>query len=105
MITGTVRGEAAVDPEASVVLFPSDPALWGTTNEARRRLIRVTKAGTYSIKDLPPGRYYLVAVPDALTGEWASPAVLEDLARDAIEVFVDAGAHRVQDLKTVRRTR
>ena len=104
-ISGTVRGETAPDAEASVILFPSDPAMWVTPNTARLRLIRVTKTGAYTIKALPGGRYYVVAVPDALTAEWASPAVLEDLAREATEVVVDAGTHRVQDLKVVRPRR
>ena len=105
-IAGTVKTATGPDVDASVLLFPSEPALWtGTLNPRRMRLTRVTKTGTYSMKGLPPGSYYVVAVPDEQTSDWTDPRALESLARAATLVDVDRGTNKTQDLTTVRRGR
>ena len=105
-IAGTVRGSSGPDIDASVLLFPTEPSLWtGTSNARRMRLARVTKTGAYSIKGLPPGSYYLVAVPDEESSDWTDPRSLEALARSATLVDVDRGSQKTQDLRTVRRGR
>ena len=103
-IDGSVRGSAGPDPDATVLIFPAEPALWaGPANQRRMRQVRAGKNGAYSIKNLPPGGYYVIAVPDEQSGDWMEPRVLESLARDATLVDVDKGSTKTQDLRTVRR--
>ena len=103
-IAGTVKTTTGPDVDASVLVFPSEPALWnGALNARRMKLTRVTKTGTYSVKGLPPGSYYVVAVPDEQTSDWTDPRALESLSRAATLVDVDRGTTKTQDLTTVRR--
>jgi hypothetical protein len=105
-LSGSVRGENGADADASVLLFPSEPALWtGGTNTRRMRLTRATPTGSYSFKGLPPGSYYVIAVPDEHTADWTEPRTLEALARDATAVDLAEGSIKTQDLRTVRRDR
>ena len=105
-IAGTVKTATGPDVDASVLVFPSESALWnGTLNARRMKLVRVTKTGAYSVKGLPPGSYYVVAVPDEQTSDWTDKNMLESLARAATLVDVDRGTNKTQDLTTVRRGR
>jgi hypothetical protein len=39
---------------------------------------RPDQTGTYRIRGLPPGQYYLVAVGPAEQGEWFNPSFLDE---------------------------
>ena len=105
-ISGTVRNGTGADVDASVLVFPTESALWtGTLNPRRMRSARVSKTGSYSVKGLPPGSYYLIAVPDEEASDWTDPRALENLSRGATLVDVDKGSSKTQDLRTVRRGR
>jgi hypothetical protein len=105
-ISGSVQRTDGIDPDAVVLVFPSDPALWDVgTNPRRMRLTRVMATGAYSVKSLPPGSYYVVAVPDEQSSNWTDPASLEALARDATLVDLQEGSTKTQSLRTVRRAR
>ena len=105
-ISGTVRSAAGPDVDASVLLFPAESSLWtGTLNPRRMRLTRVSRTGTYSVKALPSGSYYIVAIPDEEASDWSDPRSLETLARAATLVDLDKSSNKTQDLQTVRRGR
>jgi hypothetical protein len=105
-IVGTVRNATGADVDASVLVFPTEPALWtGTLNPRRMRSVRASKTGSYSVKGLPPGSYYVIAVPDEEASDWTDPRSLENLSRAATLVDVDKGSNKTQDLRTVRRGR
>jgi hypothetical protein len=102
-LTGTIRSsQGAPDPDAAALVFPADTALWTLMVPRRMRLARPDRAGKYSLKDLPPGDYLAVAVPDELTGEWQAPANLETLARVASRVHVSDAGTTTRDLRTMR---
>ena len=92
------------------MLWLSGMTTEGTRRRAERpsfsqRITRASSAGAYAIKDVPAGRYYLVAIPDDMAADWNLPATLEDLAREATEVVIDEGQRKTQDLRTVRPRR
>ena len=106
-LAGTVRGAAGPDPDASVVLFAADPALWNAGAGPRRpRIVRVTRDGAFTFTELPPGTYQVLAIPDEIASDWNDPRFLEAYARDATRVDLDEGGKKTQDLRTVspRRT-
>jgi uncharacterized protein (DUF2141 family) len=89
-------GRAVTD--YTVVLFPSDPALW----LPRARRIQASRAaadGAFTFRALPAGHYLLTAVDDVETGEWFDPAFLQRVAAGAIRVTVADGERKTQDIR------
>jgi protocatechuate 3,4-dioxygenase beta subunit len=54
--------------------------------------------GQFSIGTLPPGDYYIVAIPDEYTGEWQDPAYLELLARAGVRFSISPGERKTVDI-------
>jgi hypothetical protein len=102
-VQGFVRTtKGAPDPNASVLLFPMDTAAWVSYGRNPRRL-RATRSdanGGYVINSVPPGDYYVAAVPDEQSADWQDPAFLEALATSASRVSVGEGEKKNQDLRT-----
>jgi hypothetical protein len=98
-LSGTVTGPKGPDPAAEIVVFPADSMAWkGIGVVARRgRVQRVSGAGAFSISGLPPGDYFVAAVPGTLPGDRQDPALLAALIRDASRVtLADGGTTSVQ---------
>lgn len=97
-IGGVVHGARA--DRAMVVLFPADSRAWVNAGPSPRRLrsARVDVRGSFGIRSVPAGDYYVVAIPDDQAGDWRDPAVLDALARIATQVTVTEGEHRMIDL-------
>jgi len=98
-IAGTVRdSDARMTAGGFVVAFSTDRRSWFFNS---RRVVGARPDGTgrFSIRNLPPGEYFLTAVADLSDGEWYDASMLEQLipgcARVAIEgaekktVFLD----------------
>lgn len=104
-VQGTVRGPGGLpDPDATVFVFPLDPAAWEGYGPTPRRL-RVAQpaaSGHYAIDALPPGDYYAIAVRDEPV-EWRDPSVLDQLSRSAMRVTVRADGKTTLDLRAVSR--
>jgi hypothetical protein len=102
-VSGVVRTqENRADTDAAVVVFPVDRGQWtGYGETARRlRLARVDRAGRYALTGLPPGSYFIVAVPDAITDGWMNPAFLARVESRARRVELRAGEQQTLDLRT-----
>lgn len=102
-VSGTVRtSSGAGDPDATVLVFPSDIQSWSTRalNPQRFRRTRVSPAGAFTVSPLPPGDYYIVAVPDELSSDWQDVAFLDALSRDASQVSLAEGDKKTQDLRS-----
>ena len=100
---GTVTSaRGAADPEALVVLFPTDSQLWSSTglNFRRMKSAQTTKTGEYVFAVVAPGDYYVAALRDRDAGDWQDPAFLEVLARVATQVRIDEGEKKTLDLRT-----
>ena len=100
----TASGGGGGDPQAAVIIFPAERELWTGYGTSPRRLrnVRADTKGAYTISNLPPGRYYVAAVREALAAEWQDPKFLETLANEATPVTIGEGQQLTQALKVVR---
>ena len=96
-LTGTVR-DAAGNPlsDRFVVVFGAEKATW-FANSRRVAGDRLNAEGRYAIRNLPPGDYFMVVSEDLEQNEWFDPAVLENLAADAIRIVLSENEHKKQD--------
>ena len=105
-LAGTVTGSSGsgTDPQAAVIIFPAERELWNNYGTSPRRLrnVRADTKGAYTISNVPPGRYYVAAVREALAAEWQDPKFLETLANEATPVTIGEGQQMTQALKVVR---
>lgn len=101
-VQGTVRRpDGLPDPDATVFVFPLDPAAWEGYGPTPRRL-RVTRPaanGNYAIDSLPPGNYYAIALREE-PFEWRDPSVLQQLSRSAQRLAVRADGKTTLDLRS-----
>jgi hypothetical protein len=93
-ISGAVVGSGA--DAATVVAFPADASKWSGDGFAPRRFktARANARGQFGISALPPGDYYVVAVPEEQSDDWSIPQVLDALARVATQFTILEGEHR-----------
>jgi hypothetical protein len=98
-ITGTVSDEqGAPVPDFTVLAFPTDSSLWRP--QARQIMTaRPDQTGTYRIRGLPPGEYYLVTVDPTEQGEWFEPAYLDDHRAGAVRVTLADADVKTQDFR------
>ena len=100
-VRGSVQSSAGRDAGAVVIAFPTDRDTWGSTGMSPRRLrsTRVSKIGEYSF-NLPPGDYFVIAIPEERSADWQDPEFLELASRVAARVTVAEGERKIQDLRT-----
>lgn len=94
-IAGTVRRRTgSPDPDAGVVLFPTDRTRWSEVRNGARmfRSARVSSTGTFSVKPVLPGDYFVAAIADDATADFPDTKFLDALAAVATTVRVAAGA-------------
>jgi len=81
-----------------VIAFSTDRRVWGI--ETRRvQAVRPAADGAFSIKDLPPGEYFLGGLVDVDAGDWLRPGFLESIVGSATKVTIAEGGRTVQDLR------
>ena len=98
-LSGALQTPAGVVPsDYFIIVFATDRAQWGPQSR-RTVMARPTTAGRYSVRNLPPGEYYLAAVTDLLPNEWFDPAFLESLVPSATTLTIGDSEQRVQNLK------
>jgi hypothetical protein len=93
-VAGTVTGaRGAPAADVPVIVFPTDRSL----RFFRSRYLATTSAsadGTFAIAGLPPGSYYVAAVPPLRAGDadgWQDPQLLESFMRVAESIVVRDG--------------
>jgi hypothetical protein len=103
-LSGVIRSDRGEpDPETSVLIYPADRALWTPlTSVWRMHSVRASGRGTYTFTSMPPGEYYVVAVPEEQVVNWYDPHRLAALAPRATRIRILEGQVHVQDLRTVR---
>ena len=102
-VTGTVRSGDQVATNASVVVFPENPALWPFPSR-RVRTTRVDSTGLFRIRGLPAGERYLAVAVDYLEqGEFQDPDFLQSMKGRATAVTLGDGETRNIELPLVQR--
>jgi len=102
-LSGTVHAESgALDPGATVVVFPANYESWIATGASARmgRETRVDMSGAFHVRGLPPGDYFAVALRDEDAGNWSDLKTLAALARAATRVTIGASESRSVELRT-----
>jgi uncharacterized protein (DUF2141 family) len=98
-LTGTLQDAAGTaTSDYSIIVFPSDNQYW----QPQSRRIQSARPGTdgrFTIRNLPPGAYSIVAVTDVEPGEWYDPEFLSQLAGAAMRVTLGAGEKKTQDIR------
>jgi hypothetical protein len=92
----TLAGRAAVD--YFIIAYTADPAGWRPLSR-RIRQGRPATDGTFAVRGLPAGEYYIAALTDVEPGEWYDPAFLGALVPASVKVTVRDGQRTVQDLR------
>lgn len=97
-LSGSLLDRAGKGVPYTLLLFSTDRAFW--TNTSRRtRQTRATADGAYSIKGLPPGEYYLVAIPDMTQIDLSDPTTFDELAASGYKLTLSEGEQKKQDMK------
>lgn len=102
-IAGTVRdSRGQADPGAALVLFPADRARWTGRGFSTRgmRLGRASRDGTYRFGSVPPGDYFVAALPDEEAGDWENPDVLAAAMRTGTRVSISKNERMTLDVVT-----
>jgi carboxypeptidase family protein len=101
-VRGTVVDQKGVPiTELTVLAFPTDSALWRP--QARQIMTaRPDQNGTFQLRGLPAGDYYLAAVDPEEPGAWFDPAFLEQQRTSAARIRLADGTVTTHDLKITR---
>lgn len=101
-INGTVTGVGDVG-ESTVLVFPQDPQAWSDfgATPITLRTINVSASGTFEVRGLPAGEYWLVAFDQDTPIDWQNPSFLQSAARLATRVRLGDGETQSADLKIV----
>lgn len=84
--------------EFTVLAFPTDNSLWRA--QARQIMTaRPDQTGTYQIRGLPAGDYYVTAVDPTEQGEWFEAAFLDQHRAGAAHLTLGDGDVKKQDFK------
>jgi hypothetical protein len=98
-ISGTIANEQGTPvADYTVLAFATDRSLW----RAQSRQIataRPDQTGTYRIRGLPPGEYYLTTVDPAEQGEWFEAAYLDEHRAGAVHVVLGEGDVKNHDFR------
>jgi hypothetical protein len=101
-VNGTVTDQQGLPvTEYTVLAFPADPALWRP--QARQIVTaRPDQNGSFQLRGLPAGEYFLATIDPAEPGEWYDPAFLDQQRRDATRVTLSDGDVETHNFKIVR---
>jgi hypothetical protein len=97
-VVRNARGEA--DPDALVILFPTDSRAWGLQTSVHSANTRVAADGTFTIGALAPGDYFIAAITDDAAKNWQDPKVLQTLSSVADRLRLVDGDRQTRELKT-----
>lgn len=86
------RGETASG--ASVIVFSEDSRLWTVPRSRHVALGRVDASGAFRIGPLPAGRYFVAALADLNSADWADPRELARLQGAATMTTLMAGENQ-----------
>jgi carboxypeptidase family protein len=79
--------------DATVVGFPVDAGKRIRAGQTQRRIVqtRVAPDGTYLLRGLPAGDYFIAAVSESRMDDWPDPAFLETISKEALRGSIKDG--------------
>jgi protocatechuate 3,4-dioxygenase beta subunit len=98
-VSGTVKAGNDPATDYTVVLFADDPSKWTAPMTRHIASARPNQDGRFTIKNLPAGGYYAVALEYIAQGDWFDPEVLERLKSKAQRVELVEGEAQTLDLR------
>jgi hypothetical protein len=95
----TAAGRPA--PDYFIVAYATDRAMW---RQPTRRVVSARPAtdGSFEVRDLPPGSYFLAALTDVEPADLNDPAFLESLVPASLTVTVADGQRTTQNIRIGR---
>jgi uncharacterized protein (DUF2141 family) len=98
-LTGTLQDAAGTaTSDYSIIVFPTDRQYWQPQSR-RIQSVRPSTDGRFTVRNLPPGAYSIVAVTDVEPGEWFDPEFLSQLAGAAMRLTLGEGEKKTQDIR------
>lgn len=85
--------------QLSIILFPTDKAMWSQTSRRVRQPIRPANDGVFKYTNVLAGEYFLAALSDFDVADVNKPEFLEQVAAVAMKITIGDGEKKVQDLK------
>ena len=101
-LTGTVTGADGQPISTVVIVVSTDRRSW-FFNSRRIAAARADAQGRYSIRNLPPGSYFVVQTDELENGEWFDTAVLESLTGIAARIDLAEYEKKAHDIKVAAR--
>lgn len=99
-LTGALQNSSGTPTADYFILVCSTDRTFWFPNSRRIVSVRPNSTGAYSIRNLPPGEYFLSALTDVETGEWFDPEFLRALvAASPIKFTIGDGERKRQDLR------
>ena len=98
-LTGGLQEEGGrAATEYYILVFSTNHAYW-TPGSRRIRMTRAGTDGTYTVKGLPAGEYFLAALLDLETGEWNDPTLLDGLVKSSVKITLRDGETTTQHFR------
>ena len=99
-LSGTLfDGNNKPTSQLSIILFPTDPAMWSSRSRRLRPPVRASTEGKFRFTQLLAGEYYMAALADFEQADAYKPEFLEQVAAMAIKVTIGEGEKKIQDLR------
>jgi hypothetical protein len=98
-VLSTPAGRPALD--YFIVAYTTDRTMWRQPSR-RVAVTRPATDGSFDVRDLPPGSYYLAAVTDIEPADLDDQAFLDSLVSASITVTVEDGKRTTQNIKIGR---
>ena len=100
-VTGTVKetnGQAAAG--AAVIVFPAERAQWMKygVQPTRLRAAAASTTGVFTVRPLPAGDYFIIAIDGDAIEQWKDPKWLERASALATKFSISWGGRVTQDL-------
>jgi carboxypeptidase family protein len=98
-VSGTLQAPTGTPTsDYFIIVFATDQTYWGASSR-RTAMVRPSTNGRYTVRNLPPGEYFVAAVTDVEQGAWFDPAFLRALVQAATRIALTEGDRRTLDLK------
>lgn len=100
-VAGTVRDSTGrVVATATVFAFPTDRSLWrdyGGVLFSRLRQAKTSRDGSYRLRAVIPGEYYVNAASGSIPEAWTSETFLSSLVRSSIKISLTRGDQQMHN--------